>query len=277
MRSQEELENSFDVLQYTRSHTELRTLKSRLPAESVETLAREVIRRMAERGINLVVHTPEAEDIEILCHALLSDDDQAGAEFIKELRTDGASIEALYLTYLAGSARMLGDWWDSSQVSFTDVALGTTRMYAIMRALRHQFSGRPTSPTRSAVFASVPGETHVLGVRMAADLFRKDGWDIDLKIGLPHDQLVQEIAQSDAFVVGISAGGTRSVEPLSKLIIALRISNPKSWIYICGHIVDEAKDAIALMDADGVLTDVADANELMKSIWDSANAVEHRL
>lgn len=270
MRNQDDVEASFDVRQYVQSQTELRTLKSRLPDVTVENLAREVIRRVAERDLKAPAQEPNEEDIKILCLALLSEDDQAGAQFIKDLRTDGASIEAVYLTYLAGAARMLGDWWDTSRVPFTDVALGTTRMYAIMRALRHQFAGRQASSTRSAIFASVPGETHVLGVRMATDLFRKNGWDIDLKVGRTHDELVDEISQSDAVVVGISAGGSHVVEPLSKLIIALRISNPKAVIFICGNIVDGAREAVDLMDADGFVTDVSDALELMSSVWDDA-------
>lgn len=274
MRNQNEVETSFDASQYVQSQIELRTLKSRLSEVTVESLAREVIRRVSESDRTAPEQEPNAEDIELLCLALLSEDDQAGAEFIKGLRTDGASIEAVYLTYLAGAARMLGDWWDNSRVPFTEVALGTTRMYAIMRALRHQFSGQYTASARSAIFASVPGETHLLGVRMATDLFRKSGWDIDLKVDKTHDELVREISQSDAIVVGISAGGSHVVEPLSKLMIALRISNPKAAIFICGNIVDDAKEAIDLMDADGVVTEVSDALDLMGSVWDAAQPSE---
>lgn len=274
MRDLDDTEDRFDANQYLQSQMGLRTLKARLPDHSVEQLAREVIRRVAARAINLPEEPPSDEDLEILCNALLSDDDQAGAQFIQGLRTEGASIEAIYLTYLSGAARMLGYWWETSRVSFTDVALGTSRMYAIMRALRHQFAGQTMTGTRRAVFASVPGETHVLGVRMAADLFRKEGWDIDLKIDKSHDELVDDLSTSDAIVIGLSAAGNKSIEPLSKLIIALRISNPKAHIFVSGNVVDEARDAVDLMDADGVVTDVDEAMSLMCSVWDRAVPTE---
>ncbi|MBY4894109.1 cobalamin B12-binding domain-containing protein [Rhodobacteraceae bacterium N5(2021)] len=270
MQDYDEIDGRFDSGQYLQSQLGLRTLKARLPESSVEILAREVIRRMAAHVPDLPAESADDEDLEALCNALLSEDDHAGARFIQDLRTDGTSVQEVYLLYLARSARMLGDWWNDSRISFTDVALGTSRMYAIMRALRYQFNGPQTESKRCAVFASVPGETHVLGVRMAADLFRKKGWEIDLKIDKSHDQLVDELSQSDATVVGLSAGGEKSIEPLSKLIIALRISNPKLFIFVSGNIVDEARDAVDLMDADGVMTDVEEAMRIMSSVWDGA-------
>lgn len=263
-------ESGLDIVTYVRSQTELRLLKSRLPEPSVENLAREVIRRLATQGTLASVRVPVEDEIAELCHALLSEDDHAGADMIQGLRSDGASIEAVYLTYLAGAARMLGDWWDTSRVTFTDVTLGTSRMYAIMRALRYQFPEDHRAPVRRAIFVAVPGETHVLGVRMAADLFRKHGWEIELKIDRTHDELVEEISGSDAVIVGISAGGSHAVEALSKLIIALRISTPRARIFVSGHIVEEAKDAVELMDADGIVTGVDDAEAVMERVWDRA-------
>ncbi|GAB5448979.1 cobalamin B12-binding domain-containing protein [Gymnodinialimonas sp.] len=270
MEDFDEGEDRFDVDQYLQSQIELRTLKARLPERSVESLAREVLRRIAARAVDLPAQTPEGEDLEALCNALLSEDDQAGAQFIKGLRADGASVEVVYLTYLAGAARLLGDWWNSDRLSFTDVTLGTSRMYAIMRALRHHFAGQHVGTTRSAVFASVPGDTHVLGVRMAADLFRKAGWDIDLKLDKSHDELVEDLSASHAIIIGLSAGGNRSIEPLSKLIIALRISNPRARIFVSGQIVEEARDEIDLMDIDGAVTEVDEALQLLAEVWDQA-------
>ena len=91
---------------------------------------------------------------------------------------------------------MLGTWWEEDRVSFVEVTVGTSRMYAIMRALRRQMPLASHIHSKSAIFASVPGETHVLGVRMAADLLRKEGWDIELKIGRTHEELVVEMTNS---------------------------------------------------------------------------------
>ncbi len=198
MRDQNHQLRYLDLGLYSQSQAKIRMLKSRLPEDSVESLAREVIRRLAEQDIDASVEAPSDDQLEHLCHALLSGDDHAGTQFIRDVRTEGASVEVVYLRYLAQAARMLGEWWEEDLVSFGEVTLGTSRMYAIMRALRRESLNEHTSPNRSAVFASVPGETHTLGVRMAADLFRKDGWDIELMVGMSHEELVSEIRRSKA-------------------------------------------------------------------------------
>jgi len=267
MRRSRALDGPFDLDLYARSQSELRAFKSRLPDGMVEGLAREVIHRIAERDVGTAIEAPSKAQIEALCRLLLSDDDQAGAAFISGIRTAGASVDAVYLNYLAGAARMLGDWWDDDRVSFMEVTLGTSRMYAIMRALRHQFPVATGADTRSAVFTSVPGEEHVLGVRMAADLFRKDGWEIDLKLADSHDALLADIVRSTARLIGISAGGEHSLPALSRLVIALRIQLPAAAVFVSGNVVEDAAEAVALIGVDGMASDMDTARSVMASLW----------
>ncbi|MBT8414327.1 MAG: cobalamin B12-binding domain-containing protein [Boseongicola sp.] len=264
-----------DVDVYARSQAELRDLKSQLPEDTVENLAREVLRRLASRGTPNSINTPTDEAIAQLCHALLSEDDADGVRFIQTIETDGATIEVVYLQYLARAAQMLGTWWENDQISFMSVTLGTSRMYAIMRSMQHRFVVRKTGAKRSALFASVPDETHTLGVRMAADLFRRDGWDITLKLGLTHDELVAHVEGSDAVLIGVSAAGEHSIRALSQLVIALRISNPNAKIFVSGNVINEASDKIALMGLDGAVSDIQSAREVMKKLWNDAAEGSH--
>ncbi|SEM54844.1 Methanogenic corrinoid protein MtbC1 [Loktanella fryxellensis] len=267
MQDQGQQENSLDFEFYADSHSKLRKLRSKLPEDSVETLAREVIRRLTEHDDSSSVDTPADAQIELLCHALVAEDSKAGAAYINEVRSAGVSIDAVYLRYLARAARMLGHWWDIDALSFPQVALGTGRMYAIMRAMHHQMPIKRQSDSRSAVFVSVPGETHTLGVRMAADLFRKDGWEIDLRIDENHDSLVAHIVESRAMLVGISAGGKQSLQALSQLIVALRIRMPTTALFISGQITEEAIEAIKLIGVDGIVSDIDEAKKLMGDLW----------
>ena len=146
MRDQNHQLRYLDLGLYSQSQAKIRMLKSRLPEDLVESLAREVIRRLAEQDIDASVEAPSDDQLEHLCHALLSGDDHAGTQFIRDVRTEGASVEVVYLRYLAQAARMLGEWWEEDLVSFGEVTLGTSRMYAIMRALRREFSQRAYFP-----------------------------------------------------------------------------------------------------------------------------------
>lgn len=260
----------FDRDAFEHTSDSLISLYARLPGDAVEVLAREVVSRLADRvsDTSYLTRTPSHTEIERLCVALVSSDRKAAAEIITKVRAGGASVETIYLFYLSVAARRLGEWWETDRLSFTEVTVGTSRIYAIMLGLRRSFRPVPPKKHRLAVFASVPGEDHTLGVKMAADLFRKKGWDIDLKVDLTHDELIEELGYSDYPVIGLSAGGEKSLAALVRLVLALRISTPQTYIMISGHIVEEEPEIVRLTGADGSAGDIHSAFEEMRRLSD---------
>ncbi len=258
----------FDVYEHSKSN--ILRLKDRLPDDLVANLAREVIRRVVSKAgdIEDVTSKPASETLEDLAYALISKDELAGAKLILELRAEGKAAEAIYLAHLAAAARLLGDWWEEDRIDFTKVTLATGRIFAIMRGMKHLFEPASIVSTKNALFASVPGEDHTLGVRMAADLFRKDGWDIVLKVGLDHDALVEEIEQSGIGIIGLSISGVHSIEALSKLVVAIHISCPHVSLFVSGQNIEEAQPMLDLMGLDGTCSDVIGAKTLLTEIWD---------
>ena len=94
---------------------------------------------------------------------------------------------------------------------------------------------------------------------MAADFFRRRGWQIDLRTGLSHHELLTEADRHTYPVIGISASSERSVFPLARLIVALRIRHPGSWIMVSGKILDLIPEIMTMVDADGAAADADDA------------------
>lgn len=247
----------FDVID--KSERNLQELKSRLPSDSVAALAREVISLVARVAPPVDVSDPSNRVISDLSKALISKDQFAGADFIRRVQREGASAETVYLKYLATAARMLGDWWSEDRVTFAEVTIGASRIYAIMRGLRRHFERFGAEAQDSVVFASVPGETHTLGVTMAADFFRSDGWDVTLHVGLEHDALVTAIGQSDCRMIGLSISGNHSMPALSRLVVALQMSQPATPILVAGQSIEELMPLIDLMNVDGIVETVEDA------------------
>ena len=259
----------FDRDAFENTSDGLISLYSRLPGDAVEVLAREVVLRLAYRAAGSPLdRMPSEAEIARLCDALISSDRTAAAEMITDVRATGVSVETIYLSYLAVAARRLGEGWESDRLSFAEVTVGTSRIYAIMLGLRRSF--RPVTPKRHrlAAFASVPGEDHTLGVTMAADLFRKAGWEIDLKVGLSHDELIDQIGHAGYPVIGLSAGGEKSLAALIRLVLALRLSAPQTYIMISGHIVEEEPEIVRLTGADGSASDVRSAQNEMRRLLD---------
>lgn len=257
----------FDV--YQRSEANIRRLKERLPENLVIDLAREVILRVASKQAVLKDTPYEAtpEELEGLCAALISDDKDAASMVVSKLRADGVQAEDIYFKQLAAAARLLGDKWDRDEVSFTQVTIGTSRMFSIMRGMRHLFEPKIVAKDKTAIFASVPGEDHTLGVHMAADMFRKDGWEIALKAGHDHDQLVADIEDAHPGIVGLSISGEHSIDALSRLVVALRISCPGSILLVSGSNVEDVRPVLSLMGLDGIASTFEDAKDQLETFW----------
>ena len=249
----------------------LRALKAGLSPEAVEALAREVINRVVQRagyGRSDVGLGPSPEDIDRLAFALIDGNQQAGQVFIEDLRSSGISVEDVMLDYLAAAARRLGDWWNEDHISFMDATLGTARIYGILRVLDSEPATRARKTGRSALFMSVPGEQHTLGVRMAADVFRRRGWEIELLIGRSHDELLEAAGASSHIIIGVSAGGMHSLVSLARLVLALRIHRPDASILISGSLVDEAAESVSHLSPDGVAPDLERAVEVLDALWE---------
>ncbi len=259
-----------DIYQETQEN--LRRLRRVFPREFLLDLAGDVLKNITRRALEVSdpVANPSAEQIKTLSEALISDDDTAGAAFIASIQNEGASPETVYLKYLAEAARLLGKWWEEDQVTFATVTLGSSRIYAIMSAMRHLFVPRVKPQTKSAVFATVPGEEHVLGVRMAADIFRREGWQIDLKVGHDHDELVDGIDWPSTCLVGLSYGGVHSLQSLTRLMVAIRINGPAVDTLVCGHDINSVEEIAKLAGVSGCSDDVDDAMAQMNTLWDNA-------
>jgi methanogenic corrinoid protein MtbC1 len=241
---------------------------SRLSPDVVEGLAREVISRLDERHRNHDAdQLPDSARIDALCDALLSDRHDAAMDLVLAAQAEGMSADMLHLGYLAVAARELGLRWERDEIGFADVIIGAGRIYGILRHLREVFiSARILRDDANlAAFVSVPGENHTLGVTMAADYMRRRGWQIDLKAGLTHEDLIADLGSRRYPVIGISAGSSAMIFPLARLILALRVSNPEAWIMVSGGIVDQEPDLANLVDADAIATDAPSADAQIES------------
>lgn len=256
---------------YEKSVTDTKTLKARLPVSAVESLAREVLSRLPQQfgshpnaGLTF---TPDM--IHELATALISDDNKAAGRLVSAQQDAGHSEKSIYLVYLAEAARLLGEWWEADTVGFAQVTIGTARIYAILRVLAPLMRRNTTATSgKSSFLCSVPGETHTLGVKMASDLLRADGWTIDLAIGETHEQLIERIAETQPVIIGLSAAGEHAMPGLAKLVMAVRICTPDASIFVGGHIVDGYADLIQLSGVDAMAVEYDESRAALQHLWE---------
>lgn len=255
-----------------RNASKLRMLKAKLQNDDVRSLALIVLDRVSARfeaHAEQQSHQPTPEEINQLAEALINDDEDAGLTFIQRLYASGTRLEDVYLAYLAAAARLLGSWWEEDRVSFVDVTIGTSRIYGILRVLDDLTVTPKINPAKRALFIATPDETHTLGIKMAADLFKQKGWDIDLLLGHSQEEALAKIKSAELRFVGLSAAGEHSVAELAKLVVSIRIHRPDMFILISGPTLDEMQDVVEAMSPDAVSPDVPDAIEIFEEFWSS--------
>ncbi|MFK7942009.1 MAG: B12-binding domain-containing protein [Paracoccaceae bacterium] len=255
--------------QATRQH---RSYRDQLPDTAVRTLASEVISRLSTRfdSTNQPQSKVAVSSLEDFCHALARADDEVCLNMVNAMIADGASVATVYLTYLGGAARLLGTWWEEDKASFAEVTIGTGRIYALLYALRPGLIERNPVYRKRAVFASVPGEQHFLGVTMAADMFRARGWDIDLHTGCEHEELVALVDEVNPAFIGFSGSGQRAVLPLLRLLVAVRAGHPGAYILVSGNVANFDLDMTEVTGADLVTTDIEAAYADMQRLFKRA-------
>lgn len=253
-------EEVFDRSEYDRARKQLRFVGRALPEDSVSMLAQEVVKRLAFRipKSQEAIKAPDALEIEELCAALLSSEEHAGERIILSARREGVDTKELYLGYITGAARRLGEMWEDDSASFIEVTMASGRLYRIIRGLRHALAagisdGREDCPV---FFALVPQETHTLGIEIATDLFRREGWDVDMALDMDHDELVERSESRNYKAIVLVANSDQMMEPLTRLIVALRITQPLAHIVVAGNILNHHPRIADITGVDAVIDQI---------------------
>ncbi|MFN3912766.1 B12-binding domain-containing protein [Hyphomonas sp.] len=206
-----------------------------LDAGTVELLASDIVRRLSRHvksGETVSDAIINPASIGAFCDTLVHDDPVAALQFIEDRRAEGLTRKDVYLGYIGAAATMLGERWDTDQLSFIDVTFATGHLYALMRSLRDEGADAPASfdGRKRALFATVPGEDHGIGITIAADIFRQAGWEIDLQIGTDHNSLAVHVEQTTPRVMGFSLSTERRLGDLMRLVVAMRVILPDALI-----------------------------------------------
>ena len=150
------------------------------------------------------------------------------AEHVSALLARGIGLDAIYLHLLAPAARHLGEQWTRDEVSFVDVQLGLCHLHRLVCDCGSV--GVQVAPTRvgaedasrSIMLGVAPGEQHTFGVTLAAEFFRRHGWQVSNLCGLETDFLLERVATTHYTAAGFSLYGDICLDGLVELIAAVR-------------------------------------------------------
>ena len=156
---------------------------------------------------------------------------------------------------------------ETDRVSFAEVTIGASRIYGLLRVIDESYKPREVRLTKRALFVAPSTETHRLGVKMASDLFRRKGWQIDLLLGEEQEAILDAIKKAGHGIVGLSSAGSHSITEIAKLVLAIRIHHPEVFILISGQAMDEMEETVAVMQPNALAKDFDTALETLEEYW----------
>ncbi|SMX40555.1 cobalamin B12-binding domain-containing protein [Maliponia aquimaris] len=270
----------FDEAFFQRAEDRAAALQAQLSEPALERLAREVVRRLTSRTARDMdsadAEHPTDTDIHVLCEALLHRDPGVALGMVQRLQARHLTLEVMYGRYLAPAAERLGAMWDHSRISFAEVTMGVSRIFELVHKLRAALPPPKITKQDQVLFASVPGETHSLGVEMAAELFRQKGWDVEVIVGASHGEILDRIERTRPPVVGLSSGGKQTAEALALLIHAIRAVDLDIYVIVSGVIVKEAPDLLSLVQPDSAVATVEEALATMDRLTAAHEGFEEK-
>lgn len=242
----------------------LLTPVQRRVARLVQTLESDIIPRLVQAhrppadslAASTPVHWPALEPLARMC---FSADEGPLHATVLGLRQAGVPVERIYLELLAPAARELGRLWELDLCDFTDVTVGVGRLQQLLRELSQAFGSEQDQPAdgRRILLLPAPGEQHTLGASMAAEFFRRAGWDVVGGVGgMVLDPV--EMVQAEWFdILGLSAGNLARVDWLRDCIThARRVSrNHGLGVLVGGPLFVTQPDIGATLGCDFVVTD----------------------
>jgi len=180
----------------------------------------------------------------------------------------GLAIGDVYEYVLQPAQIELGRMWHAGEITVADEHFASAITQAIMSILRTRFPERERNG-KCVVAAAVGGELHEIGVRMVADFFEMDGWDvIYLGANTPSIDIVSVVRERRADLLAVSASTLLHVGAVGELIeqVLEDESCAKTKVLVGGPPFRAVPDLWSELGADGSAISATEAVKLGKSL-----------
>ena len=207
--------------------------------------------------------------VEHLTALAFGNNEDAPFAYIEGLMAQGSTVESIFLELLAPAARHLGTLWESDATDFVHVTLAVSRLQRIMRRLGENFvDGAGQGGGESVLLTIIPGEQHSFGLSMAAEFFRRAGWNLCTGPFASHQELTALVHNHWFDIVGFSVSSDRRLDDLKKDIRDIRRDsrNRNVGIILGGPAVIAQPDLVASMGADMMSADATTAPQQARGL-----------
>ena len=214
-------------------------------------------------SLSLATSQPAPHDIKHLAELVLRREKAEAERFVAAVRARGVDSEAILLDLLAPAARYLGAMWETECADFIGVTVGLR----YLQGIAHDLSGESAewaatgAGGRRVLLVSLPGEQHVFGTQIVAEMLRRAHWDVWDAPGATEDDILSLVKTEWFAFVGVSIGAPEQLEALAALIRRIRRTSPHRVIRVMlgGRPFAGHPDRVTQVGADATAIDAREA------------------
>ncbi|MBU3671937.1 MAG: cobalamin B12-binding domain-containing protein [Sinobacteraceae bacterium] len=207
--------------------------------------------------------TPTPYDISHLAELVLRREKVEAERFVAAVRGRGVDTETLLLDLLAPAARHLGAMWETECADFIGVTVGLRYLQGIAHDLSGDSAMLAASGAggRRVLLVSLPGEQHVFGTQIVAEMLRRAHWDVWDAPGASDDDILTLVNTEWFAFVGVSIGAPEQLEALGALVRRIRRSSLHRGIRVMvgGIPFSGHPDRVTQVGADATAVDAREA------------------
>lgn len=213
--------------------------------------------------------TPTEVELQEFFGLLLQDDEPGMASAIARMRQRGLSLEALYLEVFVPCAHRMGDRWRDDCSDFVAVTVAVGRLQHFVRRFSAEFCSEvaPRALGRRILMSQPDHDTHMFGLSLVAEFFRRDGWDVVGGVAGSGVDLAQRVRAEWFDAVGLSSGSELLLPALREAIAAIRQKscNRDLVVVVGGPLFSLRPELVAEVGAD-LTTDARSAARSVEKI-----------
>jgi MerR family transcriptional regulator, light-induced transcriptional regulator len=167
--------------------------------------------------------------------ALIAGDGGACARLTERHLAQGTGVLEVYEGLFRPALYQGGELWCEHRLSVGGEHLATALVEGLMNRLYPRVIN-PIRVGRKAVLTTVAGELHQVGVKMAADVFERHGWDALFPgVGLSTEEVLRALDRQRPDLLGISFSVCQHQAVLVDMLAGIRAAHPNLPILVGGQ------------------------------------------
>ena len=211
---------------------------------------------------------PQPEDIVEFGQLVVATDARAAELFFTRMRERGLSVDSLFETLLAPTARHLGELWEADLCDFVDVSIGVGRLQTLLET----FSRAPSmaiDSRRRALLIATPGDQHLFGLDVIASFLRISGWEVLVEKGHSIEQNADTVSSQWIAAAGVTVSRETNLDLVARTIDNVRRNslNPSISVMVGGILFKGRPDLIVRVGADAMAEDGPTAVLLARRLY----------